>query len=145
MVWQIYLRNGTVYVPTVAQTEAGFYLGIEPVHVVPVGDTEAVQRAIYQAISKGNPLVATPTRANFPKPVILRYANVKSWSTFEKNALFWSVVEKDGAYKICRGRRRPDRGWEDDPTRIDEVPPGAGLDEVAQRVAVTVQSALNGG
>jgi hypothetical protein len=141
MLWNIYLRKGMAFVPTVAQTEAGYYLNINPVEVIPAIDADGLRRAVEQVIGRGNPRVPTPTRAAFPKPVMLEYAKVKSWAAFEKDCINWNIVEKDGCYKITRGRKRPDRGWEDDPTQIDELPPGAGIDEVAQRVASLVHSA----
>jgi hypothetical protein len=144
-VWHVYLRNGMVYVPTVAQAETGGHLGyfmnIDPVEVVPVADTKTLQRAIKEAVFKGNPVVPAPTRATFPKPVMLNYAKVKSWSAFEKNALVWTIEKKDGNYQIKPGRRRADRGWEDDPERIESLPPGTALDMVAQRVADLVRTA----
>jgi hypothetical protein len=142
MLWHIYLRNRTAFIPTVAQTDAGFFLDVEPVEVVSATDTEALRHAVKQAIGRGNPKVPTPTRAAFPKPVVLKYAKVKSWSAFEKGCLNWTVVEKDGVYHVKPGRKRPDRGWEDDPTRIETLPPGTGIDEVAQRVASSVQTAF---
>jgi hypothetical protein len=146
-VWHLYLRNGMVYVPTVAQAEAGGHLGyfmnIDPVEVVSVAETEALQRAIKEAMSKGNPVVPAPTRATFPKPVMLKYAKVKSWSAFEKGTLPWTIEEKSGVYQIKPGRRRPDRGWEEDPTKIESLPPGTTLDEVAKQVIALIQ--LSGG
>ena len=136
-----------VYVPTVAQAEAGGHLGyfmnIDPVEVVSVAETEALQRAIKEAMSKGNPVVPAPTRATFPKPVMLKYAKVKSWSAFEKGTLPWTIEEKSGVYQIKPGRRRPDRGWEEDPTKIESLPPGTTLDEVAKQVIALIQ--LSGG
>lgn len=55
MLWHIYVRKGIAYVPTVAQTVAGFYLDIEPVVAVPATDVSAVQAAVRQAIGRGNP------------------------------------------------------------------------------------------
>lgn len=128
-----------VYVPTVAQAEAGPRLGIDPVAVVSVTDTEALQRAIKEAMSKGNPIIPAVTRDTFPKPVVLKYAKVKSWSAFERGTLLWTIVAKAGNYEIKPGRKRPDRGWEDDPEKIESLPPGTTLDEVAKRVVVLVQ------
>src|SRR5256885_17252816 len=99
MLWNLYLRNGTAYVPTVAQTEAGFFLDTDPVEVIPAVNTEALRNAVKQAIARGNPKVPTPTRAAFPKPVVLRYAKVKSWSAFEKGCSNWTIVETDGLYQ----------------------------------------------
>jgi hypothetical protein len=146
--WHLYLRNGTVYVPTVAQLEAGGHLGpfmdIDPVDVISVTDTEVLQRAINKAISKGNPIVpAPPTRAAFPKPIVLKYANVKSWSAFEKGTLNWTIEEKSGAYQIKPGRRRLDRGWEEDPTKIKSLLPGTTLDEVVRQVVALVQLSVS--
>ena len=142
MVWHIYLSNRTAFVPTVAQTDAGFYLEVDPVEVVSVTDTEALQHAVKHAIGRGNPKVPTPTRAAFPKPVVLKYAKAKSWPAFERGSLYWTVVEKDGVYHVIQGRKRPDRGWEDDPEQIEALPPGTGIDGVAQRVASSVQTAF---
>ena len=142
MLWNVYLRNGTAFVPTVAQTDAGFFLDIDPVGVVSATETKALQDAVKQAIGRGNPRVPTPTRSAFPKPVLLKYAKVKSWPAFERGCLSWTIVEKDGVYRVKQGRKRPDRGWEDDPEKIEELPPGTGIDEVAQRVASFVQTAF---
>jgi len=107
MLWQLYLRNGTVYVPTVAQTEAGFYMDIEPVNVVSANDSEALQRAIMEAMSRGNPIIPTPTRAASPKPTVLKYSKAKSWSAFEKQASNWTIVEKACNYQINRAEGVP--------------------------------------
>jgi hypothetical protein len=142
MLWHFYLRNDTAFVPTMGQTEAGFYLDIEPVEVVPAKDIQALRGAIQQAINRGNPRVSTPSRATFPKPVVLRHAKVKSWSAFEKGAMNWKVIEKDGNYQIKPGRKHPERGWEDDPTQTETLLPGTTVDTVAQRVASLMQVAL---
>ncbi len=140
MRWHIYLRRGTVSIPTVAITEAGFYLDVEPVVVVPANDTSALHFAIKQVIRTGNPVVPTPARATFPKPVVLRHVGERSWSAFEKTALTWSITENDGRFAITPGRRRPDRGWEDDAAQREPLPLGATPDDVARRLSDLVQS-----
>jgi hypothetical protein len=143
MLWQLYLRKGTAYVPTVAQTEAGFYMDIEPVAVVPVTDSWALENAVKVAMGKGNPIVPTPTRAAFPKPVVLVYAKVNSWSAFEKDAMNWTIVEKAGGYEIKPGRKRPDgKGWEADSDRVESLPLGTTHDEIARRVATLLAQAV---
>jgi hypothetical protein len=142
MVWHIYLRDRTAFIPTVAQTDAGFYLDVEPVEVVAAIDGDALQHAFKQAVGRGNSKVPTPTRDAFPKPVVLKYAKAKSWPAFERGCLYWTIVQKGGAYFVAQGRKRPDRGWEDDPERSEALPPGTSLDEVAKRVASSVQTAL---
>ena len=66
MLWHVYLRKGIVFVPTVAKTEAGFFLDIDPVAVLESSDRQQVSEAIKAAILKGNRTVPTPTRAAFP-------------------------------------------------------------------------------
>lgn len=143
MLWQFYLRKGSVYVPTVAQTEAGFYLDIEPVEVASVQDVEAVQRAIVGAIRRGNPRVPTPTRATSPKPVVLKYSDVKSWPRFERDAENWTLNDASGRYQLTPGRRRADRGWEDDLDRLEEFPADIGIEALAYKVACSIRSVFD--
>jgi hypothetical protein len=139
MLWELYLRKGSVYVPTVAQIEPGYYLVIEPVEVVSAQDLEAVQRAIIGTISRGNPRVPAPNRAEALRPVLLKYSGVKSWSAFERNAENWSLVEKNGRYQLKPARKRADRGWEDDPDKIEEFPTDIGIEELAYKVARSIR------
>ncbi|HET9697872.1 MAG TPA: hypothetical protein VFP40_13455, partial [Terriglobales bacterium] len=74
-----YVRNDTVYLPVMARTHAGFYLDMEPVEIVSANDVQAFAMALRRAIERGNPVVHTPARNAFPKPVVLRYAKAKSW------------------------------------------------------------------
>jgi hypothetical protein len=124
-----------------ARTEAGYYLDIEPVAAVPTTDTTAVREAIKSAIAGGNPRVPTPTRATFPKPVVLTYANARSWADFEKTATLWGVSWDRDRYHLKGYRRRPNQGWEEDPEKLEILPPGTSLEEVAGRMCSLVQSA----
>lgn len=141
MLWHLYLRRDTVYVPTVAKTEAGYHMGIDPVRTASVSDSDALQAAIAEAMNRGNPIVPTPTRAAFPRPAVLKYAGLKSWATFGRDASYWKITEKDGAYRIVQGKRRADRGWEDDPEKTELLPPGATVETVARRLVALLQSA----
>ena len=123
-----------------AKTEAGIYTGIDPVTVVPVADTDALMAAIKKTMARGNPIIPTPSRDSWPEPVVLKYAKVKSWSAFEKEALNWGILEKGGIYQIKPGRRHPEGGWEDDPEKIETLPEGATIADVAKRVVALIQS-----
>src|SRR3989442_938141 len=111
MLWHIYLRNEKAYIPTVAQTEAGFYLDVEPVSVALASDSKAVQSTIKEAIKRGNPIVPAPSRSSFPRPVVLKYANLKSWSAFEREASCWTITEKDGCFEIKGALKAASGGW----------------------------------
>lgn len=141
MLCDIYLRNGTVFIPTLAETDAGFFRVVEPVEVVPATDVQALQLAIKQALNRGNPRIPTPPRGGSSIPVLAQYAKVKSRSAFERGAMLWGVSEKGGSYKIVPGRKCPDGGWENDPTRIESLPPGTTPDTIAERVVSLISLA----
>src|SRR5208282_1072121 len=100
MLWHFYARKGIAYLPTVARTEAGYYQDVDPVASIPISETEALCRAVREVIARGNPVVSTPTRANMPRPVVLKYAGVNTWKAFARGTSIWSIYEENGAYKI---------------------------------------------
>jgi hypothetical protein len=119
MLWHIYLRKGQVFVPTVSKTDAGLFLDTAPVAAHSIDDVSGIIAAVEAAIARGNPIVPTPTRGSFPAPVVLEYAKVKSWATFEKSAACWKIRFKDGSYQLCPMRKNASGGWEDDPVKIE--------------------------
>ena|SRR5215831_12243138 len=138
MLWNLYLSKGMVFVPTVSKTVAGFYLDTEPVEVVPAHDVVRLEAALKTTIERGNPIVPTPTRAKFPEPVVLKYAKKKTWTSFEKSASCFSLEKRESVYEIKHLRRRPDRGWEDDPDNIETVPLDAGIDVAVKKMRAMV-------
>ena len=141
MLYHSYLRNGIVYVPTVSKTEAGFYMDGEPVSVVAASDLDSLRRALRDAMERGNPIVSTPPRTAFPRPVLLKYSGVKSWSAFARGASQWSINAKGGKYQIVGYRTHRDGYWEEDPDQKTDLPPGATRDEVVERMMTILQGA----
>ena len=140
MLYQVYLRHAVAYVPSVARTEAGIYREIEPVTVVAATDTEGLRRAITARLNEDNVLIPTPARGSIPKPILLNYAKVKSWSTFEKTAFVWTILKNPDGFQIKPGRRRSDRGWEEDPATIETFPNGATIEALAERITALIQA-----
>jgi len=142
MMWHLYVRKRTAYVPTVARIGLG-YLDIEPWAVASVADTRALKRAILDAMSRGNPNIPVPNLRTL-KPVVLKYAKVKSWSEFEKGTSLWRIEERDGRYRVApKQKARDGRGWEDPhPENIRLLPVGISLEEAAEQIASIVQSSL---
>jgi len=101
MVWEFYVRKGLAYIPTMARTEAGYYPAIEPVEVVPVTDRIALEQALARTLYRGNPTIPAPTRENFPQPVALSHAGLKSWSRFVQDASGWSIAHENGRFVIA--------------------------------------------
>jgi hypothetical protein len=110
----ISLRNGVVYMPTMGKMGKGFYRAVEPVAVVLVENTEALRQALKATIARGNPTVPQPQRRDdWPPPVVLKYARVKSWSAFERGRRVWDIKENDGVFLIAGNTTGP-YGWVED-------------------------------
>src|ERR1700751_4039882 len=108
MLYHSYLKNGVVYVPTVAKLQTGAYTDIEPVAVVPVANKEALRHAFMDVIARKNAIVPNPPKDDWPPPVLLKYAGVKTWSAFARGAATWSIDETDGKFQIIGYRDHPD-------------------------------------
>lgn len=141
MIWHVYLRKGTVFVPTVARADAGFFLDIDPVTVLKSTDCDGISKAVKETVSKGNPVVVTPTRGAFPKPIILSYAKVKSWTAFEKDAFCWKIVgtEVGEFFQLHTQRKSLSNGWEDDPTKYEVFSGPTALDDLAVIITGHIQ------
>ena len=140
MLFHAYLRRSVVYVPTVARREGGAYTDIEPVSVVPVANTEGLHRALLDAIERKNIIVPVP-KGKWPPPILLKYAGVKNWSAFARDASVWSIEEKDGVYQIVGYRTHPKGYWEQDPDQKTVFPAGATVDDVVARMIAILQDA----
>jgi hypothetical protein len=139
MYYQIYLRNDTVYLPTMGMMDKGFYRGVEPVAVIFVCNTEALHGALETMIACGNPKVPMLLRREWPAPVLLKYAGVKSWSAFERGMTLWGIEERDGIWRIVGKRKKADGATVDDPEQTITFPPGVSVDDVIQRMISTLQ------
>jgi hypothetical protein len=140
MLFQSYLRHGVVYVPTTAKRGMSVYTAIEPVAVVPVTNTESLRRAFVDAVSRKN-IVVPPPEGKWPPPVLLKYAGVKSWSAFARDASTWNIEENDGAYQIVGHRLHPKGYWVEDSDQKIEFPAGATVDDVIDRMIAILQDA----
>jgi hypothetical protein len=140
MLFQSYLRRGIVYVPTTARRGSTVYTAIDPVSVVPVTNTEALRRALAGAIARGNAAVPL-IKGKRPPPVVLKYAGVRTWSAFARDASTWNIEENQGAYQIVGHRMHPDGYWVEDPDQKIEFPPGATVDAVIDRMIAILQGA----
>ena len=139
----LYVRQKIAYIPVLAKTEAGYHMNVEPVEVVDIDDGHAFALAFKRTISRGNPVIPTPTRATgFPKPVVPKYAKLKSWKEFEHGASYWTFEEKRGAYHIEKWKKGEERGWIPDPERMITFTTGTALDEAINQVVTIIQSNL---
>lgn len=140
MTTSIYLYRKRVIIPTQYKTEAGFYIDMEPVSVFDYSNTTGIVSAIEMAIERGNPIVPTPPRDNFPKPVILKYTTAKSWRSFEKSAIYWSIKFRTPSYHLVPYRRAKTGGFEADQTETQKFStPTEAASQLAKAILTTPQ------
>lgn len=139
MSWSCYIIGQLVIIPTVSLTEDGLYLETEPVRTESLNNTEELVQKILGTVRQGYPYVPAPQPGALPRPVVLKYAKAKSWSTFERNAALWSISEEGGEFVIGPDARAEDRGWVRDPTRLERIPGTVPLESVVRRLVVLMQ------
>ena len=141
MVYSIYLKNGTVYLPAMVYQGTARYMEVEPVAVVPVADTVALRRALQSTISKPNDFVA-PSIEDARKPaVVLKYSGDKSWRAFMRGTSPWEISEKEGKFRISGHRVHRKGYWEPDPDQMIHFPAETALDDVIDRMITILQEA----
>jgi hypothetical protein len=143
MLFTCYLRDGVVYVPTMARRKSEpVYTDIEPVSVVSLDNPEDVRRALLESIARKNIIIPNPDPSALrAPPLILKYAGVRSWSAFFRNASTWNITEDDGVYKILYYRKHPKGYWQPDLAREIQFPMGTTIDDVVDRMIGILQEA----
>jgi hypothetical protein len=138
----IYLRNGTVFIPTMGKMGKGFFRDVEPVAVVAVSETNELHKAIAEAIARGNPNVPIPQRSEWPKPLLLKYAAVKSQSAFERSMLLWSLDDEGGIVHINSYAKSPD-GWVRMPEKRITFAANTPTNEITERMIAILKNAAS--
>ena len=141
MYWQFYLRMGLVYVPTTAMVQRGFYQIGEPVTVASVSDAVAIRRALTEMMTRGNPKVPAPDPSDRSPPAVTKYAGVKNWGSFVRNASAWGIDDREGTFKILGYRRDPPNGWTHDRSLDETFPAGTSAAAVIDRMITILQNA----
>jgi len=139
MLIHFYLRKGTVFLPTIAEITSGANLDCEPVAVVPVSKTADLYSALEERLINGNPVMSLPEEG-YPKPVVLKYAGVKSFATFARDALMWAIKKEHDRYRITMKKKHPGSGWVDDPDQIITLPPASTVGDVCDRMVAILQA-----
>ncbi len=105
------MRNRQALIPTVAQTEEGFYIDSGPVTVVELGDFSSFECALLAALGQDNPRIPTPAPADEPSSVILEKVGLKRWEAFERQAVLFTVFKSASAIFIYSTGRGLDGMW----------------------------------
>jgi hypothetical protein len=132
--WMLVVRKGKAFIPTMARTDAGFYIGMEPVEVVDATEREEVENAIMRAITRGNPPVPTPSPGDYPKSPPQERAKVKSPSAFERSAQRWKLSRHGGTWEIVPYKRVKPAGAVEDRDLMEVPPDSEPLPTVVRRL-----------
>src|SRR5262249_20291680 len=108
---RFYLHGGQVIMPTVAQTEAGFYTDVEPVSVVDIRDAQLVKESMQAIFARPNPQIPTPAAPAEPGSVVLDALGLKKWIAFEKHAVLYTVHRRQDDTVVYATGRGADGMW----------------------------------
>lgn len=110
--WHLYFRGRQFIFPSVAQAEAGFFIDVDPVDTLDAGEVDLLDRLIEARLAQGNPRVPTPVVVRGEVAVAARTAGVRSWATFEKRSICWSIMDEGGhEWELTMSGRASSGGW----------------------------------
>jgi hypothetical protein len=138
MHFDCYLRRGTVFLPTVGQVNKIVFFSVEPVAVVPVSNTGGLRTALQDTIRRGNPAVEYDRSA---PPVLCKYAGVKSWNTFARNASLWVMDDTNGVLRIEPNSRDSHGAFTPNKDATETLPAGSTVDDLIDRMIAILQEA----
>ncbi len=101
----LYCPHAQIIVPHKAQTEAGFYLEVEPVEVGSLEDTETVKDILERARKRPWNRIPTPPRSGSSVRDVpsMKASNARSYSDFVRSVLHWHIEQlNDASYQIQR-------------------------------------------
>ena len=140
--WIMIIRRGKVFIPTMARTEAGFYLAVDPVEVVDAVNPAAMETALMNVVRRGNPAVPTPSRDGYPEWVVLKHAGVKSAAAFERLAESWALSISGDNYALTPYRPFETGGSVEDREHTEVIPTTTPLPEVVRRLVQKAKAGL---
>lgn len=132
---RLYIQHQKLILPTVAETEAGFFIDTAPVQVFEIADIDSWKSAMYLALVEGNKLVPTPERSDDPGSAILDKLDINKWSTFETSAVMYTLQTGGRYIHMYRTGKGADRMWSNDGMEQRQFASQAPLEVVVQAVA----------
>ena len=77
--------------PTVAETDSGFFVECEPLASFEAGDVFHWKKYLTKMLSANMPLIETPDSQQEPGSAILEKLDLSSWSEFEKHSTLFTI------------------------------------------------------
>ncbi len=90
---RIYVHRPTqkVLIPSVCETEAGFFIEEKPVKVFAVKDIDNWSAYALKCLYEGNRAVPTPDQSDEPGSAVLEQLKIDKWSTFERDSVMFTI------------------------------------------------------
>jgi hypothetical protein len=108
-----YVRKRKVIIPTVAQTDEGFFIDVAPVEMLSANRTSQLRDTLTNALTSGNKQVQTP-EAGDPGSVVLEAVGIKRWEAFEKQSALYTIFSTTGSTTVYVTGRGEDGMWTQD-------------------------------
>ena len=137
---RIYLRKGTVYMPTSRQVPGSFLKHTEPVQVARASDIVDVISAFDRAIAVGNPLISHEEALAAPTWVTKAITGVSSRRAFEQGVVSWSLSThpKTGEYRMFPFDAMKGGGWTRNDVPVFTLPATTSISETVRRASEVV-------
>jgi len=110
-------ESGRVLVPTMAKTEAGFWLEMDPVEEAAAADANSIASALQRCASRATPVIPTPNRSELLEWVVGKAAKKRKPRDFENEYELLSVEHRSGDSYLIRKHHRSKEGRGYEPER----------------------------
>jgi hypothetical protein len=131
---RFYLFREKVIAPTVELTEAGFYIDAKPVFVVDLRDRAKIEKILVKALSTPNTVVPTPESDGEAGSLLLEKLKLAKWSSFEKQAVMYTIYRGGGFITVYATGRGPDGMWSNEASHKRIFHPTLSASLIAERI-----------
>jgi len=111
MLYRFYVYDEKIIIPSVMQTEEGFYVDEKPVQIIHVKEAALWKSELTRALMAGNKIIPTPDPSTSGESVVLESLKVQKWVTFEKKACMYTIHATSSFIKVYRTGKAPDGMW----------------------------------
>ena len=106
-----YVWNHKIILPNVVQTPGGLFTDEGPIEVFEIANREVWLNAIMKKLRHGNDNIEASNESEEPGSAILERLNIVKWSTFEHQAMMYTVHLGARYASIYNTGKGPDGMW----------------------------------
>lgn len=133
---KFYKYNGQVLIPTIAPTESGLLVEVEPVICCSVDDRAELEKTILDSLHDSTWAPPEDQLQDQPEhPVILAVLGLRRWADFERKALLFTLHKSANGSTLHITGRGSDGFWSRDDSLSLLFPPDCSDEVLAERIA----------